>query len=60
MVSSLLVDSWLLDFFKDRITATPEPLPSPTIVGQCEIIGVVPDVHGSSVKMMSKKTTFVA
>jgi hypothetical protein len=30
------------------MTATPDPLPSPTMVGQCDIIGVVPDVHGSS------------
>lgn len=42
-------DSSLLGFCIFCITVTPvEPDDSPTIVGQCEIIGVVPEVQGSS------------
>lgn len=46
--SQLLVESSLLDLRITFKTLTPAPLPSPTIVGQCDTIGVVPDVHGSS------------
>lgn len=58
MEFSLIEESSLLDFFILCITVTPDELDSPTIVGQCDIIGVVPDVQGSSnecVKLLNEK-----
>lgn len=48
MEDSLIDESSLLDFCTLCITVTPDELDSPIIVGQCEIMGVVPEVQGSS------------